>query len=125
MQHSPCWESPGTGDSIKANSLECERQATTPCNHIGRSRARSLLALPQQGHTMGSLFSKDKEKDAKGKSGPQKPGSAPAKLEGLDGTTPPVQPTKRAVTPEATSRPHKTEEVACCADACVPLRPVT
>ncbi|KAG2485535.1 hypothetical protein HYH03_015705 [Edaphochlamys debaryana] len=51
---------------------------------------------------MGSLFSKDK-KDKQKQDERKTVGSAPTRLEGLDGTTPPV-PAKRALTPEGTSR---------------------
>ncbi|PNH04125.1 hypothetical protein TSOC_009751 [Tetrabaena socialis] len=54
---------------------------------------------------MGSLFSKDKKaKAGAGKGEPTKPGSAPSRLEGLDGTTPPPTAAKRALTPDITSR---------------------
>ncbi len=52
---------------------------------------------------MGSIFSKDKDKGKK--DAVRKPGSAPSRLEGLDGTTPPRPDTKpRALTPDSASR---------------------
>ncbi|KAG2448917.1 hypothetical protein HYH02_006265 [Chlamydomonas schloesseri] len=59
---------------------------------------------------MGSLFSKDKKEKAPE---PRKPGSAPTRLEGLDGTSPPEPvPARRAVTPDPPGSRAKAPEAS-------------
>ncbi|EFJ46205.1 hypothetical protein VOLCADRAFT_105644 [Volvox carteri f. nagariensis] len=65
---------------------------------------------------MGSLFSKDKKQKNEERKGI---GSAPSRLEGLDGTTPPDVPEvpKRALTPDTASRQKSVSPVAVSAAA--------
>lgn len=60
---------------------------------------------------MGSLFSKDKKQKNDER---RSVGSAPSRLEGLDGTTPPDVPEvrKRALTPDTATRTKATHQVA-------------